>query len=51
MAIIELVDFSGVIKPKAPKKTKGEEKPTENTGEVKAEEKKEKKAKNTLLQN
>ncbi len=48
MAIIELVDFSGVIKPKAPKKTKGEEKPTENTGEVKAEEKKEKKAKKAV---
>jgi len=45
MAIIELVDFSGVIKPKAPKKTKGEEKPTESTEELKAEEKKEKKEK------
>jgi large subunit ribosomal protein L17 len=43
MAIIELVDFSGVIKAKAPKKTKGEEKPTE-TAEVKAEEKKKEKA-------
>ena len=44
MAIIELVDYSGVIKTKAPKKTKGEEKPTETAEEVKAEEKKEKKA-------
>lgn len=42
MAIIELVDYSGVIKPKAPKKTKGEDKPVEGTEDVKAEEKKEK---------
>lgn len=45
MAIIELVDFSGVIKPKAPKKVKGDEKPTETAEEVKTEDKKEKKAK------
>jgi len=45
MAIIELVDYSGVMKPKAPKKTKGEEKPVETSEEVKAEEKKEKKEK------
>lgn len=45
MAIIELVDYSGVIKPKAPKKIKGEEKPTETAEEIKAEEKKEKKEK------
>lgn len=48
MAIIELVDFSGVIKPKAPKKSKDEEKPTEGTEEVKTEEKKEKKAKKAV---
>ncbi len=48
MAIIELVDFSGVIKPKAPKKTKGEVKPVETTEEVKAEEKKEKKVKKSV---
>ena len=47
MAVIELVDYSGVIKPKAPKKTKGEDKPVETTEEVKAEEKKEKKEKAT----
>jgi large subunit ribosomal protein L17 len=45
MAIIELVDYSGVMKPKAPKKTKGEDKPVETPEEVKAEEKKEKKEK------
>jgi large subunit ribosomal protein L17 len=38
LAIIELVDFSGIVKPKAPKKTKGEtEKPAEATEEVKEE--------------
>jgi large subunit ribosomal protein L17 len=45
MALIELVDFSGIIKPKAPKKTKGEEKTPEATETEKAEEKKEKAAK------
>ncbi|PKL83009.1 MAG: 50S ribosomal protein L17 [Ignavibacteriae bacterium HGW-Ignavibacteriae-3] len=45
MAIIELVDYSGVMKPKAPKKVKGEEAPVETPEEVKAEEKKEKKTK------
>ena len=46
MAIIELVDFSGIVKPKAPKKAKGEETPTETkTEETKAEEKKAEKAK------
>lgn len=44
MAIIELVDYSGIVKPKQPKKSKEETKPTEETlAEVK-EEKKEKKA-------
>jgi len=45
MAIIELVDFSGVIKPKAPKKTKEDEKGPESSEETAAEEKKEKKVK------
>lgn len=51
LALIELVDFSGIVKPKAPKKTKGEEQPTETkTEESKAEEKKtEKLAKKTVL--
>jgi large subunit ribosomal protein L17 len=45
LAIIELVDFSGIIKPKTPKKTKGEvEKPVEGAEEVKAVEAKEEKA-------
>ena len=39
MAIIELVDFSGIAKPKSPKKEKSETKP-EGAEEVKAEEKK-----------
>lgn len=44
MAFIELVDFSGIIKPKAPKKTKEEgEQPKD--AEVKVEEKKEAKKK------
>ena len=46
MAIIELVDFSGLVKPKTPKKTKDEEKPTETkVEESKAEEKKTEKPK------
>jgi len=45
MAIIELVDFSGLVKPKTPKKSKEEEKPTDTkVEETKAEEKKEAKA-------
>lgn len=44
MAIIELVDFSGIMKPKAPKKTKGEEKTPEAAEAEKVEEKKEKAA-------
>ncbi len=44
MAIIELVDYSGIVKPKASKKKAEEVKPAE-TQEVKAEEKKEKKEK------
>jgi large subunit ribosomal protein L17 len=44
IAIIELVDFSGIVKPKAPKKSKEEIKPTEEKAEAKKEEKKEKKA-------
>jgi len=41
MAIIELVDFSGIVKPKAPKKSKEEDKPTETKAEeTKTEEKK-----------
>ncbi|KAF0150872.1 MAG: 50S ribosomal protein L17 [Ignavibacteria bacterium] len=39
MAVIELVDFTGIVKPKAPKKTKAE-----NKSETPKEEKKEKKA-------
>ena len=45
LAIIELVDFSGVIKAKAPKKVKGEDKTPEIKEEAKTEEKKEVKAK------
>jgi len=45
LAIIELVDFSGVIKAKAPKKEKGEDKVSEVKEEVKTEEKKEAKTK------
>lgn len=41
MAIIELVDYSGIAKPKAPKKSKEEEKPAEEKAEAKKEEKKE----------
>lgn len=41
MAFIELVDFSGIVKPKAPKKTKGEDKSADTTTPT-AEEKKEK---------
>src|SRR3989339_339287 len=44
MAIIELVDFSGIVKPKAPKKAKEEVKPAEEKAEAPKEEKKEKKA-------
>jgi len=44
MAIIELVDFSGIVKTKAPKKAKEEEKPAEEKAEAPKEEKKEKKA-------
>jgi large subunit ribosomal protein L17 len=44
MAIIELVDYSGVVKPKATKKVKEEEKPAETKSEAPKEEKKEKKA-------
>lgn len=40
MAIIELVDFSGVVKPKTPKKEKGEDKTPDVKEEVKTEEKK-----------
>ncbi|MEW5842142.1 MAG: 50S ribosomal protein L17 [Bacteroidota bacterium] len=44
LAIIELVDFSGIVKPKSPKKSKGEtETPTETAAETKAEEKAEEK--------
>ncbi len=44
LAIIELVDFSGIVKPKAPKKSKGEvETPAETTTETKGEEKAEEK--------
>ncbi len=44
LAIIELVDFTGIVKPKAPKKTKGEkETPVETITETKAEEVKEEK--------
>ncbi len=44
LAIIELVDFSGIVKPKAPKKAKGEkEAPVEAAPETKAEEVKEEK--------
>jgi large subunit ribosomal protein L17 len=45
LSIIELVDFSGIIKPKAPKKTKGETKTPETTEANVVEEKKEKAAK------
>jgi len=45
LAIIELVDFSGVIKAKTPKKEKGENKASDGKEEVKAEEKKETKTK------
>lgn len=44
MAIIELVDYSGIVKAKAPKKSKEEVKPTEDKAEAVKEEKKEKKA-------
>jgi len=44
MAIIELVDYSGVIKEKAPKKAKTEDKPAEEKAEAAKEVKKEKKA-------
>lgn len=45
LAIIELVDYSGIIKPKAPKKSKSEtETPTEVTADTKVEEKVEEKA-------
>ena len=45
LAIIELVDYSGIIKPKAPKKSKSEtETPTEVTADTKVEEKAEEKA-------
>jgi large subunit ribosomal protein L17 len=40
MAIIELVDYSGIVKPKAPKKEKAEDKPVEEKAEEKKEEKK-----------
>lgn len=45
LAIIELVDFSGVIKAKTPKKEKGEDKSTEINEDIPADEKKEIKAK------
>jgi large subunit ribosomal protein L17 len=45
LAIIELVDFSGVIKAKTPKKEKGEDKTPDVKEEVKADEKKETKTK------
>jgi large subunit ribosomal protein L17 len=44
MAIIELVDFSGIVKAKAPKKSKEEVSPVEEKAEAVKEEKKEKKA-------
>ena len=44
MAIIELVDYSGVVKAKAPKKAKEEVKPAEEKAEAPKEVKKEKKA-------
>jgi large subunit ribosomal protein L17 len=40
MAIIELVDYSGIVKPKAPKKSKEEDKPVEEKVEEVKEEKK-----------
>jgi len=43
MAMIELVDFSGILKPKAPKKTKGEKKEKGTTEESKKETKAESK--------
>ncbi len=44
LAIIELVDFSGIVKPKPAKKAKGEETPVEaKTDEVKEEKKADKK--------
>lgn len=45
LAIIELVDYSGIIKPKAPKRAKGEEAPKEKVEEAKDEVKEEKKEK------
>lgn len=44
MAIIEMVDYSGVVKEKAPKKVKAEDKPAEEKTEAPKEAKKEKKA-------
>ena len=44
MAIIELVDYSGVVKEKAPKKAKAEAKPADEKTEATKEAKKEKKA-------
>lgn len=44
MAIIEMVDYSGVVKEKAPKKAKAEDKPAEEKIEAPKEAKKEKKA-------
>ena len=41
MAIIELVDYSGIVKPKAPKKAKADDKPVEEKAEEPKEEKKE----------
>ncbi len=40
MAIIELVDYSGIVKPKVSKKEKTEDKPVEEKAEEKKEEKK-----------
>ena len=45
LAIIELVDYSGVMKPKTPKKEKGDDKVSEPKEDVKAEDKKEAKTK------
>jgi len=46
LALIELVDYSGIVKPKAPKKSKEEEKP--KTDETKAEATEQKKEENKV---
>ena len=47
LSIIELVDFSGIVKPKAPKKTKSEAKTPDTTEATVVEEKKVKASKKT----